>query len=70
MKNLEIGETVDYEGHILRAEKALETELCKGCYFFRPPLGKCLSVHNVIGDYNPRFREDGEMIIFKEVKEL
>ena len=67
MKNLEIGETIDYNGHILKAVKAIdESDPCKGCFF--DDFLDCTKGADVIGHCGSLFREDNTDIIFKEIK--
>lgn len=69
MKNLEIGETINCNGHILKAERAIdELDPCKGC-FFNSPLD-CTKEAEIIGYCGILYREDKTDVIFKEVKEL
>ena len=67
MKNLEIGETIDYNGHILKAERAIdELDPCKGCFF--DGFLDCTKEADVIGHCGILFREDKTDVIFKEIK--
>lgn len=67
MKELKIGETINYNGYILKAEKAIDESIpCKGCFF--DDFLDCTKEVNITGYCGSLFRGDRTNIIFKEIK--
>lgn len=67
MKSIKIGETIDYKGHTLKVEKAInESDPCKGCFF--DSFLDCTKDPNIVGHCGPLYRKDETDVIFKEIE--
>ena len=66
MKELKVGETINYNGHILKVEKDKEDNLCKGCFF--ELFLDCTKSWNIVGTCNAVERDDKTDVIFKKIE--
>lgn len=67
MKDLKVGETIDFKGHLLKVEIAIdEFDKCKGCFF--DTFLDCTKESELLGNCAYWSREDKIDIIFKEIK--
>ena len=66
MKDLKVGETIDFKGHLLIVEKAIdEYDKCKGCLF--DTFLDCTKEAELLGNCSYWSREDKTDVIFKEI---